>query len=190
MEGRYYPLCLLYFETNLAYFRYDDVLSNAFRGPENDYWTLTNQAQAYIKEEWHGYIPPGSCIVVPLPENLAGSNNPWKARFIAMLPTMRVPDSVAWHRDIVYHCMWSLQVAVKNWNRDHPGDRAIKRVLMTGLATGYGEIPADKCAHQMVLAVHHFRQPVPTQPRWRVVVDRENEIVETVNLDKKHCYGQ
>ncbi|KIM30695.1 hypothetical protein M408DRAFT_66006 [Serendipita vermifera MAFF 305830] len=167
---------------------YDDVLSNAFRGPANDYWALTNQAQEYIKREWNGYLPPGSCVIVPLPTELAGPNNPWKARFIAMLPTMRVPESMAWHRDIVYHCMWSLQVAIKNWNRNHPEGRPIERVLMTGLATGYGEIPAEKCAGQMVLAVHHFRQPVQERLRWAAIVPRENEIVDTINLDVNNGY--
>ena len=169
-------------------FRYDDVLSRAFRGKEDDYWALTNQAQDYIKEEWHGYLPPSMCLIVPLPPHLAGPNNPWKARFIAMLPTMRVPESVAWHRDLVYNGMWSLQVAVKRWNKENPNEAPIKRVVMTGLATGFGEIPQEKCATQMILSVHHFRKPVPERPRWGVVVERENEVVDTVNLDKNNSY--
>jgi len=163
--------------------RYDDVLSRAFRGDSNNYWTLTNAAQDYIKRDWHGYLPPGSCTIVPIPSHVAGSNNRWNARFLAVLPTMRVPDDVSWHKDLVYHAVWSLRVAIENWNRHHVGEEGgkIRRVVMTGLATGYGAIKPEKCARQMVLAVQHFRQPVLERPRWVQVVERENEIVDTVN---------
>jgi hypothetical protein len=161
---------------------FDDVLSVAFRGDEDGYWTLTNAAQDYIKKEWHGYLPPGSCIVVPIPLSVAGSNNPWKARFLAVLPTMRTPDEISWHKDIVYHCVWSLQVAIEKWNRSHAEEGAtIKRVLMTGLATGFGSIKPEKCARQTILAVQHFRKPLLERPRWIQVIERENEIVDTVN---------
>jgi hypothetical protein len=60
------------------------------------------------------------------------------------------------------------------------GGDTIKRVLMTGLATGFGSIKPEKCARQTILAVQHFRQPVLERPRWIQIIDRENEIVDTV----------
>jgi hypothetical protein len=172
--------------------RFDQVLSYAFVGPEDGHWTLTNQVQKYIREQWHGYLPPGSCIIVPMPESVygplrdtEGKGNKWGATSLACLPTMRVPDNVRWHEDLIYNCMWSLLVAVKNWNMN-PGNAKIKRVLLTGLATGYGGMRANKCAEQMILAARHFAEPLhgPGAPRWKDVVPRTNEIVDTINLDK------
>lgn len=161
---------------------YDDILSIAFKDQRNDYWTLTNHVQEYLKREAHGYLAPGSCLMVPLPSDLAGDNNPWKARFIAVIPTMRTPSNVAWHRDLVYNSMWTLQVAIENWNRDHPEGEPIRRVLMTGLATGCGFVPPKKCAVQMVLSVQQFLEPIPEQPRWVDVMQRDARVEATTKL--------
>jgi hypothetical protein len=161
--------------------RYDMALTNAFRGPENDKWKLTNVVQNYLRDEWHGYLPPGSCIIVPLPPDLAGDKNRWKAHCMAVLPTMRVPSNVQWNKDLVYNCMWSLQVAIENWNRTHPeGQGRINRVLTTGLGTGTGGVRPTVCAEQMVLAVKHFMNPPIDHPRWGdEVYGLDNEVEDT-----------
>jgi O-acetyl-ADP-ribose deacetylase (regulator of RNase III) len=143
-------------------------------------WRLSNIVQDYIRDEWHGYIPPGSCIIVPLPPDLAGDNNPWKAHCIAVLPTMRTPSDVRWHKDLAYNCMWSLQVAIENWNRTHPeGQGKIKRVVTTGLGTGTGGVRPKVAAEQMVLAVKHFLNPMLDYPRWPDVNGIGDEIEAT-----------
>lgn len=177
---------------------YDDALSKAFKGPNDDYWTLTNQVQIIIRERWHGYLPPGCCIINHLPDTVFGpfdpstkKGNKFGATSIACLPTMRVPDNVRWHEDLIYNCMWFLLVAIENWNKEHDENK-INRVMMTGLATGYGEMPANKCAEQMLLAARHFLEPVfePGRPRWKDVIARTNEIVDTINLDKDRTPGR
>ncbi|PVF95265.1 macro domain-like protein [Serendipita vermifera] len=159
---------------------YDLALSNSFRGPENDGWKLTNIVQNYIRDKSHGYLPPGSCIIVPLPPDLAGDNNPWKAHCIAVLATMRTPSDVRWHKDLVYNSMWSLQVAIENWNRAHAeGEGKIKRVVITGLGTGTGGVMPKVAAEQMALAVKHFLNPPLDQPRWESVQGLADEIEAT-----------
>ncbi len=71
---------------------------------------------------------------------------------------MRTPENVSWHLDLVYDSMWNLLTALWRWNEgERPeGAEPIKKVLMTGLATGYGEITFEKCAKQMFLAARKF----------------------------------
>ncbi len=68
---------------------------------------------------------------------------------------MRQPESMAWHHDLVYNCMYSLLSQVHVWNESVPGQR-IQTILMPGLGTGWGKISYEKCAKQMVLAIKHF----------------------------------
>ncbi|KAI0042828.1 macro domain-like protein [Auriscalpium vulgare] len=158
---------------------FDMMLSEVFGGKPGDIYALTNHCQAYIRETWNGFIPPGSCSIVSLPSSVAGPSNQWGTRTIAILPTMRTPQDVSWHRDLVYNCMWSLLVALQRWNEAHGPAERIRSVLMTGLATGTGGIVADVCAQQMVLAVKHFQQGLPDHPRWPDVLPRSREVDRT-----------
>jgi hypothetical protein len=58
---------------------------------------------------------------------------------MAVIPTMRVPDNVSWHKDLVYNCMWSLLCEIVKWNRN-PNQEPIRTVLSTGLGTGTGYV--------------------------------------------------
>lgn len=69
---------------------------------------------------------------------------------------MRHPEELTWNKDIVYNTMWSLLVELESWNKKVDDEKKIKKVLMTGLGTGVGKIPAATCARQMALAVKHF----------------------------------
>ncbi|PVF95266.1 macro domain-like protein [Serendipita vermifera] len=165
---------------------YDMALTNNFRGPENNKWKLTNIVQDHLRDEWHGYLPPGCCTIVSLPPDLAGDKNPWKAHCMAVLPTMRVPSNVQWNKDLVYNCMWSLQVAIDSWNRTHPENQRINRVLTTGLGTGTGGVHPTVAAEQMVLAVKHFMGPPVDHPRWGdAIYGLDDEIEATYAEEKK-----
>lgn len=131
--------------------RFDFYLSMTF-SPPNDFHVLTRLVQAAIRNRYYGFAPPGSCILVPgLPPN------DFSCKTIAVCPTMRYPEEMTWHKDIVYNTMWSLLVELENWNKKvDDEENKIKRVLMTGLGTGIGKIPAADCARQMALAVKHF----------------------------------
>lgn len=165
--------------------RFDYELSRIFKGI-GDIWRLTDHCQTYIRDVWHGHIPPGSCMIVPLPDDAASAGNPWGARALAISPTMRAPEDISWHQDLVYDTMWSLLVQLERWNKtsDAEGRMKIKTVLMTGLGTGTGGIEVEKCAQQMMLAVKHFRMPLADRVRWNDVDRRVRDIRATTDRQK------
>ncbi|KAF9481036.1 macro domain-like protein [Pholiota conissans] len=165
---------------------FDLELSRIFKGASGDEWTLTNHCQDLIRQKSRGYLPPGSCLIAPLPEDVSGpTRNPYNAHALAIVPTMRRPEDVSWNRDLVYDAMWALLNEVALWNERFGsaagsiGVQRIKRVLMTGLGTGTGAVPARRCARQMILAVMHFFEGVPERPRWDSVGPRNEEIGST-----------
>ncbi|KAG6370052.1 hypothetical protein JVT61DRAFT_12573 [Boletus reticuloceps] len=130
--------------------RFDYYLSKAL-SPPGDFLALTRLVQAAIRKRYYGFAPPGSCILVPgLPPN------DFACKTIAVCPTMRYPENITWHKDIVYNTMWSLLVELEHWNKRVSVEDRINRVVMSGLGTGAGRIPATECARQMALAVKHF----------------------------------
>ncbi|KAG6831331.1 hypothetical protein H0H92_011246 [Tricholoma furcatifolium] len=153
---------------------FDLQLSRDFR-INNDIWSLTSHVQSYIHERWCGFAPPGSCTLVPLPAYSAT----WGAFALAVLPTMRTPEDVSWHQDLVYNTMWTFLVELKQWNASSHMDAEIRTVAMTGLETGQGGISAQRAAMQMVLAVKHFHEGVKQNARWKDVQERNDEIEGT-----------
>lgn len=173
--------------------RFDLALSLAFQGADGGINTLKRQVQRALHVHSRGYLPPGSCLITPLPQDVAGSKgNKFGASSIAVVPTMRSPVDVRWHQDLVYNAMWNLLAEVTRWSPelgvDHGGTgntgrkMKIERVLMTGLATGYGKVSAERCAKQMMLAVKHFTQGVPEYADWRDVDDLISDVNATVSL--------
>lgn len=101
---------------------------------------------------------------------------------LAVVPTMRTPEDVSWHLDLVYDSMWNLLTAIWRWNLGERPDGAvpIRRVLMTGLATGFGGIGYDKCARQMFLAALNFAKGWGDCPRWdSLLLDRVKDMDST-----------
>ncbi|KAH8999932.1 macro domain-like protein [Lactarius hatsudake] len=167
---------------------YDLALSLAFGLGADGMNTLTRQVQRALHVQSHGYLPPGSCLITSLPEDLAGINgNRFGASSIAVMPTMRYPVDVRWHQDLIYNVMWNLLVQVTRWNREpgvagNTGVKKIERILMTGLATGTGRVSAQRCAKQMMLAVRHFTQGVPEYADWVDVDELISDVNATVRL--------
>ncbi|KAI0349481.1 macro domain-like protein [Trametes cingulata] len=160
------------------------ALSTAFK-VDGDTWALTNHVQDALRERHRGYLPPGSCELVPLSSALTASNA-LECTVLAVLPTMRVPEDVSWHVDLVYECTWSLLSALWRWNCV-PGGRPagagrVERVLMTGLGTGTGGVGYERCARQMVLAALNFARGWGERPRWDDVEGRVEEIGRTRTL--------
>lgn len=152
-------------------------------GDSGDLFRLTNHVQQVLRKRWRGFAPPQSCTLVELPTDVSGpGGNPWGARVLAVLPTMRVPEEVNWHKDLVYNSMWTLLVEVLRWNEEHGDDELIRKVLITGLGTGTGELSAERCAAQMVLAVKHFQEGWPEEPSWRDVGRASQEVRDTTSL--------
>ncbi|KAI0271252.1 macro domain-like protein [Gloeopeniophorella convolvens] len=162
---------------------YDLALSREFQGAEG-LPTLKRQVQRALHAQTRGYLPPGSCVITSLPDDVL--DNKFHASSIAVLPTMRYPVDVRWHQDLIYNATWNLLVEIERWNAEPEMgsglNRKIERVLMTGLATGYGRVSSERCAQQMMLAVKHFAQGVPEYADWGEVDDMINDVNATVNL--------
>lgn len=152
---------------------YDQVLSDTL-APTTDPNALTRAAQEELYSKWRGFAPPGTCTLVPL-AGTPCADNALGCRVLALCPTMRIPGSVTWHREIVYNCVWALLAAVDVHNAriaagEPEGDRpigTIGTVAMTGLATGVGHVSAEMCAMQTALAFAHFHDATRTNPeKW------------------------
>ncbi|KAK4500460.1 hypothetical protein PRZ48_008649 [Zasmidium cellare] len=159
---------------------YDDALARAY-GPRDDYAWITRKAQKVVYEKWKGFAPPGTCTLVRLDHDgkTAGTDsngdtyhlNPWATEYLLLCPTMRVPDDVRWDREVVFECLWSLLCSIDEHNRsiragNRDGEKEIKTILMTPLATGVGRISPTKWAEQCVLAMKHYVEAVRNPETW------------------------
>jgi O-acetyl-ADP-ribose deacetylase (regulator of RNase III) len=150
---------------------FDDALSRAF-SPQGDYLALTRVAQAVVYKEWRGFAPPGSCTLVDLDrDDVTLKKNEWGCRYLALCPTMKIPQNVVWDREVVYDCVWALLTAIDKHNskaRDSnfTEDREIRTFLMTPLATGFGGWSGERWAAQTVLAIRHFVDALENAERW------------------------
>lgn len=150
-------------------------------GKSRDPMRLTRHVQGLLHTRWGGYAPPTSCTLIPLPSDVCGRDkNPWSASVLAVVPTMRVPENVSWHKDLVYNSMWSLLAEISLWNRAKSDSERIKRVLMTGLGTGVGKVDKQVCADQMILAVKHWVETLPEEVDWSDVMARAKEVQDTI----------
>ncbi|KAA1473574.1 macro domain-like protein [Dentipellis sp. KUC8613] len=140
----------------------------------------TRLAQAVLYRRWRGYAPPGTCTLIPLSAPVDSCvPNPHGCSYIALCPTMRIPQDTRWDREVVYNCMWSLLCALRLHNEgagdgEDGGERAqgqeeskkIRSVLMTGLATGTGFVSPERCAEQMALAIRDFVESEKDKEKW------------------------
>lgn len=169
---------------------FDDAISKAF-SPRDDYFALTTVAQKKLYRLWKGMAPPGTCTIVRIPDGFVPrSKNVWGTKYVALCPTMRLPEDVTWDREIVYECVWSLLNAIENHNRlvregtSEPGETEITSICMTPLATGVGRVSSRKWAAQAALAIKHFVQACENPELWssldfRTIGDTHIEIERT-----------
>jgi O-acetyl-ADP-ribose deacetylase (regulator of RNase III) len=174
---------------------FDDALSRAFT-PQGNYHGLTRVAQAALYKEYRGFLPPGSCLLVDLEGQEELKENPWGCKYLALCPTMRVPQNVNWDREVVYECIWTLLAAIERHNRRVDeinlddqligSERQIRTVLMTPLATGCGFWSAKRWAEQTVLAIKHFVNAGKNEQwkfmQWRAIGDVTREVEKTHGL--------
>lgn len=140
---------------------FDDAISQAF-SPRDDYEALTRAVQTVLYDKWRGFAPPGTCTLVRFPPPL--EQNPRRCARVAICPTMREPTNVAWDREVVYECVWSLLCQVERHNR--VSEERINSFLMTPLAAGVGRVSKERWSAQMVLALKHFVDAVERPERW------------------------
>ena len=93
---------------------------------------------------------------------------------------MATPEDVRWNKDLVYNAMWNLLVEMTKWNKDaDAGSVRIRNVLLTGLGTGVGEVDAEVCAKQMMLAAKHFVVGVPKDADWDAIRGMAREVMSS-----------
>jgi hypothetical protein len=114
--------------------------------------------------------------LVELEEDGILEKNEWGCRYLALCPTMKVPQKVVWDREVVYECVWALLAVVDKHNLkvrekrgDDRGEKEITSFLMTPLATGYGDWSPERWAAQTVLAIKHFVEAVENKDKWKVL---------------------
>jgi len=134
--------------------------------------TLTRQVQRALHVHSRRLPTPGSCLITSLPQDVAGSKgNKFGASSIAVVPTMRYPSKLNGTRiSSIMRCgtCWPKSrdgALSRAWTREElvREDRAS---IDDGLATGCGNVSAERCAQQMMLAVRHFAQGVPESANW------------------------
>ncbi|KAJ8508539.1 hypothetical protein ONZ45_g9200 [Pleurotus djamor] len=135
--------------------------------PKRENWLkVTNITQEALYSRWKGYAPPGTCTIVPLAGTIC-ENNQHHCSYIALVPTMRIPEIVRWNKEIVYNCVWSLlnSLTQHNASTTDPAQK-ITKVLMTGLGTGVGFISAETFAKQTAEAFKHFWDAETHPEKW------------------------
>lgn len=163
---------------------FDYFLAMQLTPPVKGFEPPTQVAQSVLYRRWKGYAPPGTCTLIPLADTPCAANK-YGCGFIALCPTMRVPQSVTWDREVVYNCTWSLLNALDQHNAAvGDGGEKIRKVLMTGLATGVGGVSVERCAQQMALAVKHFLDASANTEewsslQWEVILDYDKETSRT-----------
>lgn len=155
---------------------FDDAISRAF-SPKDDYHALTRHVQTELYREYKGYLPPGTCHLVRMVEEWKGGRGSksrlrygdgkgWKCKWVAMVPTMRVPMLLDSDKDIVYRCVWAILVAIDRHNHGVDEVDRVKSVLMTPLGTGTGGLSDTRWAEQCVLAMKHFVEACEEPEVW------------------------
>ncbi|KAJ3042007.1 hypothetical protein HDV00_008298 [Rhizophlyctis rosea] len=162
----------------------DLVISRLFAN-DGDINEVIQHVQKKLYEVLNGYQPPGTAHLIPMHPPFTDTT--YNLKFIAHCPTMRVPDTVTWDKEVVYKCFWSLLNVLHRHNTANPTD-PIRSVVCFGLGTGVGRIPADVCAAQMVLAYKHFveglRRGFGKGVDWREAYRLDDEIAETTKALK------
>jgi hypothetical protein len=134
--------------------------------------------------------PPGPCTIIPL-KGSSFENNIHGCTYIALCPTMRRPENVSWNREIVYNLMWSILVSLEQHNAAMDDSTQvgtgvrIRKVLMTGLATGVGGVSSTRCAQQMALAVKHFLEASAHPEKWSSM-SWEDTVAPDVEIRRTH----
>jgi O-acetyl-ADP-ribose deacetylase (regulator of RNase III) len=111
-------------------------------------WHVQDRLQERIKTVHHGELLVGVAEIVP-------TDHP-KFPYLISAPTMRVPTALGRVTPNPYLAMRAVLILVKFGRL--PNEAAIsdvvKTVIVPGLGTGVGQIPASVCANQMFQAVN------------------------------------
>lgn len=139
---------------------YDEAISNVLF-PDNDEM-CTEVVQSQLYKEWKGYQPVATCMLVPIHPQATS------IKFIAHVPTMRIPEDVRHDTDIAYRCTWALMNSLHIHNNSKKNkSQQIKKVILTGFATGVGGVSMQKAGYQMIQAMIDYRAALQDEGKWK-----------------------
>lgn len=115
---------------------------------------IQQRVQDRIREDFHGYQPVGTSIIVPTEDPV----HSW----VAHTPTMRIPMPLAGDATTnVHSAMWAMLCAVRQHNRSPL--QPIQTVACPGLGVGHGRVAPTRAAYLMARAYdYHRRGPLPS----------------------------
>ncbi|CAL1534838.1 unnamed protein product [Lymnaea stagnalis] len=146
-------------------------------------WQLQNRLQKLLQEEYHGELPVGQAVIIPAYDSAGRDpsvdwcqfNHGETIEYLIAAPTMRVPNDVS-ETVNAYLAFRAVLLAVENHNNNKKKlkpFKAIKRVLVPGLGTMIGRMPAKRCAFQMLQAYETF---VEGKHKFRVKPKKLGEV--------------
>ena len=170
---------------------FDKVISEMFHRNEETEESVTSHVQKTLHETWNGYQPTGTCQMIDMSGFTESNPNKFGCNKLAHCPTMHIPGSCVWDREVVFKCFWSLLCQIQLYNNRNPKSK-VDTVLCTGLGTGVGILPSNVCAAQMVLAYSHFEanlEKVPKTTSWRQATDLGLALDETLRVPSMFSSG-
>ncbi|CAL1533920.1 unnamed protein product [Lymnaea stagnalis] len=129
-------------------------------------WQMQERLQTLLQEKFHGELPVGQAVIIPAYGSAGRDpsvdwcrfNHGETIEYLISAPTMRVPEVVKETAN-AYLAFRAVILAVEEHNsnkQDINPFKPIKRVLVPGLATMVGRMPAKRCAYQMLQAYETF----------------------------------
>lgn len=112
-----------------------------------------------IATSWHGELPVGASVVVPIPP-VNGVRERGHAKYLCYSPTMRMPTLVPKTLNAYLACRGALVACSA-----YPD---IETVVVPMLCVGVGKMEASRAAHQIRCAWDSFRRSFdgPERKRW------------------------
>ncbi|MBR1180019.1 macro domain-containing protein [Bradyrhizobium sp. KB893862 SZCCT0404] len=129
-------------------------------------WELQTSLQALLAEHHYGELPVGQAVVLAT----AHARFP----FLVSAPTMRVPARIDQTVN-VYLAFRAALIAVLTHNAD--GDEVIQSLLVPGLGTGVGAMPAARAARQMRLAHDSIFASAAEQRSARAILREHHDLL-------------
>jgi O-acetyl-ADP-ribose deacetylase (regulator of RNase III) len=143
-----------------------DVEADAIVSPANSYgymdggldlrlseflgWHVQDRLQERIRNKHHGELLVGVADIVPTDHA--------KFPYLISAPTMRVPMVLGRASVNAYLAMRGILILVQHGTFDDgtPINSKVNTIVVPGLGTGVGQVPADICALQMAEAVNEI----------------------------------
>jgi len=116
--------------------------------------TLTRQLQRALHVHSRGFLPPGSCLITSLPQDVAGAREKVSASSIAVVPTIALSVRVEWHQGSRLYAMLELagrshaMGSEPGWTRERLVRNEERASIDDGACDCCGNVSAERCAQQ------------------------------------------